>query len=163
MPASRHRLPKGRNNPMHGCATGVRGVRAAGGGGSRRQYNQAREMSNSPHTLVVDVSGAELTERLFDHVSATHRQCAHTCVARRAVPASRPIVSVLGRRHETFSSVKVLIKQIQDHSMHWNTDAKPYVWTATPTKSWPNPTSSRPISRNSSTTTLRKGSRKTKH
>ncbi|MBV9163483.1 MAG: helix-turn-helix domain containing protein [Pseudonocardiales bacterium] len=34
-------------------------------------------------------------------------------------------------RRGTFSSVKVLIKQIRDYIMHWNTSAKPFVWTAT--------------------------------
>jgi hypothetical protein len=31
----------------------------------------------------------------------------------------------------TFSSVKVLINQIRDYITHWNTSAKPFVWTAT--------------------------------
>jgi transposase len=31
----------------------------------------------------------------------------------------------------TFSSVKVLIKQIRDYIKHWNTSAKPFAWTAT--------------------------------
>jgi transposase len=34
-------------------------------------------------------------------------------------------------RRGTFSSVKVLIKQISDYIRHWNTSAKPFVWTAT--------------------------------
>jgi transposase len=34
-------------------------------------------------------------------------------------------------RRGTFSSVKVLIKQIRDYITHWNTSAKPLVWTAT--------------------------------
>jgi transposase len=34
-------------------------------------------------------------------------------------------------RRGTFSSVKVLIKQIRDYITHWNTSAKPFVWTAT--------------------------------
>ena len=34
-------------------------------------------------------------------------------------------------RRGTFSSVKVLIKQICDYITHWNTSAKPFVWTAT--------------------------------
>src|SRR5918997_5968304 len=33
-------------------------------------------------------------------------------------------------RRGTFSSVKVLIKQICDYITHWNTSAKPFVWTA---------------------------------
>ena len=33
-------------------------------------------------------------------------------------------------RRGTFSSVKVLIKQIRDYSSNWNTNAKPFVWTA---------------------------------
>ena len=31
----------------------------------------------------------------------------------------------------TFSSVKVLIKRIQDYITHWNSKAEPFVWTAT--------------------------------
>jgi hypothetical protein len=31
----------------------------------------------------------------------------------------------------TFSSVKVLIKQIRDYIANWNTNPKPFVWTAT--------------------------------
>jgi len=34
-------------------------------------------------------------------------------------------------RRGTFSSVKVLIKQIRDYITHWNSSAKPFVWTAT--------------------------------
>jgi transposase len=34
-------------------------------------------------------------------------------------------------RRGTFNSVKVLIKQIRDYITHWNTRAKPFVWTAT--------------------------------
>jgi transposase len=34
-------------------------------------------------------------------------------------------------RRGTFSSVKVLIKQIRDYIKHWNTSAKPFAWTAT--------------------------------
>jgi transposase len=34
-------------------------------------------------------------------------------------------------RRGTFSSVKILIKQIRDYITHWNTSAKPFVWTAT--------------------------------
>jgi transposase len=34
-------------------------------------------------------------------------------------------------RRDTFSSVKVLIGQIRDYIQHWNTDAKPFAWTAT--------------------------------
>jgi transposase len=34
-------------------------------------------------------------------------------------------------RRGTFSSVKVLIKQIRDYITHWNTSATPFVWTAT--------------------------------
>jgi transposase len=34
-------------------------------------------------------------------------------------------------RRGTFSSVKVLIKQIRDYITHWNTNPKPFVWTAT--------------------------------
>jgi transposase len=33
-------------------------------------------------------------------------------------------------RRGTFSSVKVLIKQIRDYISNWNTSAKPFVWTA---------------------------------
>ena len=34
-------------------------------------------------------------------------------------------------RRGTFTSVKVLIKHIRDYIEHWNTDAQPFVWTAT--------------------------------
>jgi hypothetical protein len=34
-------------------------------------------------------------------------------------------------RRGTFTSVKVLIKQIRDYITHWNADLKPFVWTAT--------------------------------
>jgi transposase len=34
-------------------------------------------------------------------------------------------------RRGTFSSVKVLIKQIRDYIAHWNTNPQPFVWTAT--------------------------------
>jgi transposase len=34
-------------------------------------------------------------------------------------------------RRGTFTSVKVLIKQIRDYIAHWNTNPKPFVWTAT--------------------------------
>jgi transposase len=34
-------------------------------------------------------------------------------------------------RRGTFSSVKVLIKQIRDYINHWNANPKPFTWTAT--------------------------------
>jgi transposase len=34
-------------------------------------------------------------------------------------------------RRGTFTSVKVLIKQIRDYIAHWNSDATPFAWTAT--------------------------------
>jgi transposase len=34
-------------------------------------------------------------------------------------------------RRGTFSSVKTLIKQIRDYIAHWNTNPKPFAWTAT--------------------------------
>jgi transposase len=34
-------------------------------------------------------------------------------------------------RRGTFTSVKVLIKRIRDYITHWNSDAKPFAWTAT--------------------------------
>jgi transposase len=34
-------------------------------------------------------------------------------------------------RRGTFTSVKVLIKQIRDYIAHWNTNPKPFTWTAT--------------------------------
>jgi transposase len=34
-------------------------------------------------------------------------------------------------RRGTFTSVKVLVKQIRDYIAHWNTNPKPFVWTAT--------------------------------
>jgi transposase len=34
-------------------------------------------------------------------------------------------------RRGTFSSVKVLIQQIRDYITHWNSSARPFIWTAT--------------------------------
>jgi transposase len=34
-------------------------------------------------------------------------------------------------RRGTFSSVKVLIGAIRNYIQHWNSDCKPFVWTAT--------------------------------
>ena len=34
-------------------------------------------------------------------------------------------------RRGTFSSVKVLVKQIRDYIAHWNSNAEPFIWTAT--------------------------------
>ena len=34
-------------------------------------------------------------------------------------------------RRGTFSSVKVLIKRIRDYIAHWNSNAEPFIWTAT--------------------------------
>jgi transposase len=34
-------------------------------------------------------------------------------------------------RRGTFTSVKVLIKQIRDYITHWNTNPRPFTWTAT--------------------------------
>jgi transposase len=34
-------------------------------------------------------------------------------------------------RRGTFSSVKVLVKQIRDFIAHWNSNAEPFIWTAT--------------------------------
>lgn len=34
-------------------------------------------------------------------------------------------------RRGTFSSVKVLVKQIRDYIAHWNTCSEPFTWTAT--------------------------------
>ncbi|MEV0705627.1 IS630 family transposase [Saccharopolyspora sp. NPDC050389] len=34
-------------------------------------------------------------------------------------------------RRGTFSSVKILISRIRDYIQHWNTDPKPFTWTAT--------------------------------
>jgi hypothetical protein len=34
-------------------------------------------------------------------------------------------------RRGTFTSVKVLIKQIRDYIAAWNTDPRPFAWTAT--------------------------------
>jgi transposase len=41
------------------------------------------------------------------------------------------IVTHQSIRRGTFTSVKVLIKQIRDYITHWNTDAKPFAWIAT--------------------------------
>ena len=37
-------------------------------------------------------------------------------------------------RRGTFTSVKMLIKQIRDYIEHWNTDAEPFTWIATANK-----------------------------
>ena len=42
--------------------------------------------------------------------------------------ASSPCQAI---RRGTFSSVKVLIKRIQNYIAHWNSNAEPFVWTAT--------------------------------
>ncbi len=42
-----------------------------------------------------------------------------------------PVRSSASASQLVFSSVKVLIKQIRDYITHWNTGAKPFVWTAT--------------------------------
>lgn len=34
-------------------------------------------------------------------------------------------------RRGTFSSVNALVARIRDYVQHWNTDAKPFTWTAT--------------------------------
>ena len=34
-------------------------------------------------------------------------------------------------RRGTFTSVKALLNRISDYITNWNTDAKPFVWTAT--------------------------------
>jgi hypothetical protein len=34
-------------------------------------------------------------------------------------------------RRGTFTNVKVLIEQIRDYITHWNTNPKPFSWTAT--------------------------------
>ena len=34
-------------------------------------------------------------------------------------------------RRGTFTSVKVPVKQFRDHIAHWNTNPKPFIWTAT--------------------------------
>ena len=34
-------------------------------------------------------------------------------------------------RRGTFTSVNALIMRIRDYVQHWNTDAKPFTWTAT--------------------------------
>jgi transposase len=41
------------------------------------------------------------------------------------------IITKQSIRRGTFSSVKVLIKQIRDYIEHWNSTAKPFIWTAT--------------------------------
>ena len=59
-------------------------------------------------------------------------------------------------RRGTFTSVKVLIKQIRDYIDHWNTNAQPFSGPPPPTRSSPRSASSRPTSGNSSTTTRSK-------
>ena len=41
------------------------------------------------------------------------------------------IVTRQSIRRGTFPSVTVLIKQIRDYIDHWNTNSKPFTWTAT--------------------------------
>jgi hypothetical protein len=66
-------------------------------------------------------------------------------------------------RRGTFSSVNVLITQIRDYIDNWNTDAKPFTWTATTDEILARSDSSRPTSRNSSTTTRSDTNRITRH
>ena len=56
-------------------------------------------------------------------------------------------------RRGTFTSVKVLIKQIRDYIDHWNTNPNHSPGPPPPTRSSPRFSSSKPTSRNSSTTT----------
>ena len=41
------------------------------------------------------------------------------------------IITQQAIRRGTFSSVTILIGQIQDYIQHWNSNAKPFAWTAT--------------------------------
>ena len=66
-------------------------------------------------------------------------------------------------RRGTFTSVKALIKRIRDYINHWNTNAEPFVWTATADEILAKVRSSRPTSRNSSRTTPSKANRITRH
>jgi transposase len=42
------------------------------------------------------------------------------------------IITKQAIRRGTFTSVNTLIKRIRDYVAHWNTDAKPFAWIATP-------------------------------
>lgn len=48
----------------------------------------------------------------------------------RSRPGS-PIITRQSIRRGTFASVKVLIAQIRDYITAWNSDPKPFAWTAT--------------------------------
>jgi len=41
------------------------------------------------------------------------------------------VIAKQGIRRGTFTSVNALIHRIRSYIEHWNTDAKPFVWTAT--------------------------------
>ena len=66
-------------------------------------------------------------------------------------------------RRGTFSSVKVLIKRIGDYIAHWNSNAEPFVWTATADEILAKVGSSRPTSRSCWTTTPSNSNRITRH
>ncbi|CRK59336.1 Mobile element protein [Alloactinosynnema sp. L-07] len=59
-------------------------------------------------------------------------------------------------RRGTFTSVKVLIAQIRDYIAHWNTNPKPFAWTATAEQILAKVRPAQPTSRNSSTATPNK-------
>jgi hypothetical protein len=66
-------------------------------------------------------------------------------------------------RRGTFTSVTVLIKQIRDNIDHWNTDPKPFQWTATADEIL---AKAKPVEtniKNSSTTTRSKDDGITRH
>ncbi len=66
-------------------------------------------------------------------------------------------------RRGTFTSVTVLIKQIRDYIDHWNTNPKPFEGQPPPMRFSPRSSWCRPASENSSTTTLSKDNRITRH
>ena len=41
------------------------------------------------------------------------------------------IITKQAIRRGSFASVAALIRRIRDYIEHWNTDARPFVWTAT--------------------------------
>ncbi|HET9118509.1 MAG TPA: transposase [Pseudonocardiaceae bacterium] len=66
-------------------------------------------------------------------------------------------------RRGSFTSVKVLIKQIRDYIAAWNTTSGRSPGPPPPTRSWPKSASSKPTSKNSSTTTASKDNGITDH
>jgi hypothetical protein len=87
----------------------------------------AAEEVIAPHFLK-QLGAAEHLTRMLGEVVEQLELLVGQC--QRAAPEAN---EVCGRsiRRGTFTSVTVLIKQIRDYIDHWNTDPKPFQWTAT--------------------------------